>query len=76
MHWKETEQGTLQGKHYHDVRATALVSSDLCGKMRVNSVGGAEYFLTFLDHHTHYCWVGVSSQEEGPNIQLFQGLES
>ncbi len=20
-------------------------------------VRGAEYFLTFLDHHTHYCWV-------------------
>ena len=34
-----------------------LVSSDLCGKMGVKSVGGAEYFLTFLDHHTHYCWV-------------------
>ena len=34
-----------------------LVHSDLCGKMGVKSVGGAEYFLTFLDQHTHYCWV-------------------
>ncbi len=29
-----------------------LVHSDLCGKMGEKSVGGAEYFLTFLDHHT------------------------
>ena len=34
-----------------------LVHSDLCGKMGEKSIGGAEYFLTFLDHHTHYCWV-------------------
>ena len=37
--------------------ALELVHSDLCGKMGEKSVGGAEYFLTFLDHHTHYCWV-------------------
>lgn len=34
-----------------------LVHSDLCGKMGEKSLGGAEYFLMFLDHHTHYCWV-------------------
>ena len=34
-----------------------LVHSDLCGKMGGKSIGGAEYFLIFLDHHTHYCWV-------------------
>ena len=34
-----------------------LVHSDLCGKMGEKSIGGVEYFLTFLDHHTHYCWV-------------------
>ena len=34
-----------------------LVHSDLCGKMGAKSIGGAEYFLMFLDHHTHYCWV-------------------
>ena len=34
-----------------------LVHSDLCGKMGEKSIGGDKYFLTFLDHHTHYCWV-------------------
>ena len=34
-----------------------LVHSDLCGKMGKKSLGGAEYFLTFLDDKTHYTWV-------------------
>ena len=34
-----------------------LVHSDLCGKMGQKSLGGAEYFLTFLDDYTHYTWV-------------------
>lgn len=34
-----------------------LVHSDLCGKMGKKSIGGAEYFLTFIDDKTHYTWV-------------------
>ena len=34
-----------------------LVHSDLCGKMGEKSLGGAEYFLTFLDDKTHFAWV-------------------
>ena len=34
-----------------------LVHSDLCGKMGKKFLGGAEYFLTFLDDKTHYTWV-------------------
>ena len=34
-----------------------LVHSDLCGKMGEKSLGGAEYFLTFLDDNTHFAWV-------------------
>jgi len=29
-----------------------LVHSDLCGPMSVSSVGGAKYFLTFIDDHS------------------------
>ncbi len=34
-----------------------LVHSDVCCKMGHNSLGGAEYFLTFVDDYTHYTWV-------------------
>ena len=34
-----------------------LVHSDVCGKMSAVSLGGAEYFVTFIDDHTHYVWV-------------------
>ena len=34
-----------------------LVHSDVCGKMSSESLGGAEYFLTFIDDKTRYVWV-------------------
>ena len=36
-----------------------LVHSDVCGKLNAKSVGGAEYFLTFVDDKTRYAWVYV-----------------
>lgn len=34
-----------------------LVHSDVCGKMNEKSLGGAEYFLSFVDDKTRYTWV-------------------
>ena len=34
-----------------------LVHTDVCGKINTRSLGGAEYFLTFIDDHTRYIWV-------------------
>ena len=34
-----------------------IVHSDVCGKLNTPSLGGAEYFLTFIDDYTHYTWV-------------------
>ena len=40
-----------------------LVHSDVCGKLRVKSLSGAEYFLTFInDNSTLYSWVHVHMQ--------------
>lgn len=36
-----------------------LVHSDVCGKMREKSLGGAEYFVTFTDDKTRYTWVYI-----------------
>ena len=36
-----------------------LVHSDVCGKLSTLSLGGASYFLTFVDDRSHYTWVYV-----------------
>ena len=57
----------ISGKHHRSHFPTSggtrskeflgLVYSDLCGKINTQSLGGAEYFLTFIDDKTHYVWV-------------------
>ena len=37
----------------------SLVHSDVCGKMNVKSLSGAEYILTFIDDKTHFTWVYI-----------------
>jgi hypothetical protein len=39
--------------------ALELVHSDVCGKLRNKSLGGAEYFLVFIDDKTHFTWIYV-----------------
>ena len=41
-----------------------LVHSDVCGKINAQSLSGAEYFLTFIDDHTHYTWVYVLKRKD------------
>lgn len=34
-----------------------MVHSDVCGKLNTQSLGGAQYFLTFIDDKSHHVWV-------------------
>ena len=34
-----------------------LIRTDVCGKIAPSSLGGANYFLTFIDEATKYTWV-------------------
>ena len=62
-------ESCTEGKHHrnrfptsggkHSEEPLGLVHTDVCGKMNVRSLGGAEYFLTFIDDKTHYVWVYV-----------------
>ena len=36
-----------------------LIHSDVCGKIGAKSLGGGEYFVTFLDDHTRHIWVYI-----------------
>ena len=61
-----------EGKHHRSHFPTScrrakepleLVHSDVCGKVNAKSLGGAEYFLTFIDDFTHYTWVYVLNKK-------------
>ena len=41
-----------------------IVHSDVCGKLNVKSLGGAQYFLTFIDDSTRYVWIYVLKQKD------------
>lgn len=57
----------IEGKHHrskfpikkerssHDV--LQLVHSDVCGKINSKSLGGSEYFVTFIDDFSRFVWV-------------------
>ena len=36
-----------------------LIHSDVCGKIGTQSLGGGEYFVTFVDDCTRYVWVYI-----------------
>ena len=38
-------------------RKLQLVHSDICGPMQTQSIGGAKYFVTFIDNYTRCCAV-------------------
>ncbi len=52
-----------------------LVHSDVCGKLNVKSVGGAEYFLTFIDDFSRYIWVFFLKRKD-EMFSLFLGWKA
>ena len=42
-----------------------LVHSDLCGPMPIKSLGGASYFLTFIDDSTRKVWDFLLKNKSG-----------
>ncbi len=41
-----------------------LDHSDVCGKTNAPSLGGTQYFLTFIDDFTHYTWIYVLKHKD------------
>jgi transposase InsO family protein len=65
-------EACIEGKHHRSKFPTSikqaeepleLVHSDVCGKINVPSLGGAEYFLTFIDDKSRYVWVYFLKQK-------------
>jgi transposase InsO family protein len=51
------QRGRFETSNTQTKEILELVHSDVCGKMRQTSIGGAEYFLTFTDDKSRYSWV-------------------
>ena len=49
-----------------------LVHSHVCGEINSPSLGGAEYFLTFIDDKTHYVWIYALKNKH----EVFQSSEN
>ena len=41
-----------------------LVHSDVCRKLNAKSLGGTEYFLTFIEDFSHYTWVYILKKKD------------
>ena len=41
-----------------------LIHSDVCGKMKNQSLGGGKYFVTFIDDKTRYTWVYIIKSKD------------
>ena len=56
VYGKQTQESHLQRGNRKDQRL-ALVHSDLCGPMPSLSLGGASYFVMFIDDYSRKVWV-------------------
>lgn len=53
-----------------------LIHSDVCGPMEVKSIGGARYFLTFVDDHSCELFVYIlESSELESNDQVYNSFK-
>ena len=41
-----------------------LIHSDVCGKIGTRSLGGGEYFVTFVDDYTRHVWVYILKHKD------------
>ena len=48
-----------------------LIHSGIWGPSRVNNVSGARWFITFIDDHTHICWVFLP-KDKSETVTIFQ----
>ena len=64
----EGESNRLPFQHSSRKRADhsfELIHSDVCRKIGTLSLGGGEYFVTFIDDHTRHVWVYILKHKHG-----------
>ena len=62
-------------KSYYASKSFYLIHSDVWGLSRITTLTGKKWFVTFIDDHTHLCWLYLmNSKSEVP--KLFQDFYS
>ena len=54
---KQHREKFEKGKAWRARQKLELVHSDLCGPMKTASLGGAKYFVTFIDDFSRKVWI-------------------
>jgi hypothetical protein len=78
-------EGCIEGKQHHKpfpsdggMRATnplEIVHSDVCGPMRTTSLGGARYFVTYIDNFSRKVWVYLL-KSKGECLEKFKEFKA
>ena len=56
---KQHRETFLVGKSYRACTPLEIMQSDICGPMQTTSIGGCNYFLTFIDDYSRKIWVYI-----------------
>ena len=54
---KQHRENFPVGKSYRAHTPLEMVHSDICGSMQTSSIGGCNYFLTFIDDYSRKTWI-------------------
>ena len=54
---KQHREKFEKAKAWRARQKLGLVHSDLCGLMQTTSLGGAKYFITFIDDFSRKVWI-------------------
>jgi hypothetical protein len=52
---KQTRKSFSRNESHKKETLLELIHTDICGPMRVNSIGGSRYFITFIDDKSGWC---------------------
>ena len=53
----KSHRATYLPKPYHASKPFYLFHSDVWGPSKVTTMSGKMWFVTFIDDHTHFCWI-------------------
>lgn len=73
IYGKQQKVSFMRGCHEREANILELVYSDVCGLINVKSLGGASYFVTFIDDASKKVWA-YPMKNKGEVFEIFQNL--